>query len=128
MEVVHVDAVLDGVVAVFIGCAVNETGFDAAAGEPHAETIRMMVAADRSSCSLGSGCATEFATPQHEGILEHPARLQVAEQRCDRLICSLGVDGVAELEIRMLVPPIGPIAFWGQQFDETDASLYQTPS
>lgn len=50
VEVVH--DILDSSVADFVGFAVNAAAFDTAAGQPHAESVRVVVAADVSAGAL----------------------------------------------------------------------------
>jgi len=45
VEVVDVYGVFDDVVAEVVGLAMNDAAFDAAAGHPHAEIARVMIAA-----------------------------------------------------------------------------------
>src|SRR5688572_6870520 len=46
LKVVDVDLVFGDVIAEVVGGAVAETGFDAAAGHPDGEGVRVMIAAD----------------------------------------------------------------------------------
>ncbi len=79
LEVVDVDAVLDGGEAELVGLAEGEAGFHAAAGEPHGISIDVVVATDHLA-DLAHRCAAELAAPDHEGGVEEAARLQVADQ------------------------------------------------
>src|SRR5688572_2881670 len=45
VQVVHVNLVLDGVVAIFVGLAEREAALEAAAGEPDGKAVGVMVAA-----------------------------------------------------------------------------------
>ena len=51
LQIVDVDFVLDDAEAQFVGLAVVQAGFHAAAGEPHREAIRIVIAAEESGCS-----------------------------------------------------------------------------
>ena len=64
VEVVHVDLVLRGLVAEFVGRAMGEAGFHAGAGEPDGEAVRVVVAAG--AFFLRVGGAAEFAAPPDE--------------------------------------------------------------
>ena len=80
MQVVNVDNVLDRMPAVLVGGAVDHSAAHAAAGQPHAETKRMMFAAVAFVLplgvkrTLGRRCATELATPQDQRIVAQAAR------------------------------------------------------
>src|SRR5262245_48152898 len=65
VEVVDVDAVFDGLVAEFVGGAVDVAALDAAAGEPHGEAEAVVVA---TLVALGSGGAAEFTAPDHQRL------------------------------------------------------------
>src|SRR5690242_12296535 len=73
VEVVHVDLVLRDVEAQVIAFADGDARLDAAARQPHGESVRMMVAAV--VAPLDHGRAPELAAPDHESIVEHPALL-----------------------------------------------------
>ena len=60
VKVGDVMPVLDGVEAEFIGCAMGKTALNAAAGEPYAEAVGMMVAP---LTALGAGGAAELGAP-----------------------------------------------------------------
>ena len=79
MQVVDVDLVLGDVEAELVGLAEGDAGLDAAAGQPHREGVRMMVAAVRSA--LHHRRAAELAAPDDERVVEQPALLQVLDQR-----------------------------------------------
>ena len=72
LDVVDVHGVFLDVEAEFIGLAVLDAGFDAAAGEPHGECLRVVVAAEASAES-GTGFdhrrASKFAAPDYEGVI-----------------------------------------------------------
>ena len=78
VEVVDVDFVLDCVKAEVVGLAVVDTAFDAAAGEPHGEGVRVVIAAI--SAALGHGGATEFAAEDDEGVFEHAALFEILDE------------------------------------------------
>ena len=70
VEVVDVDFVLLGEVAVVVGGAVGDAALHAAAGHPHGEAFGVVIA---SVAALGGGGAAELATPDDEGVFEEAA-------------------------------------------------------
>src|SRR5439155_14390102 len=86
LEVVDARLPLGDEVAELVGCAEGDAGLDAAARQPDGEAVRVMVAAEelRAAARLVHRGAAELAAPDDQSVLEHPARLQVAEQRGDR--------------------------------------------
>lgn len=66
-EVVHGAFVFGGVVAVFVGGAVDGAAFEAAAGHEDGEAVGVVVA---SGAALGEGGASEFAGPDDDGFVE----------------------------------------------------------
>ena len=70
VQVVNLDLVLDGFVAVIVGGAVDRAAFDAAAGQPDGEAKRVVIAAVG---PLGEGRAAELAGPDDQRRLQQPA-------------------------------------------------------
>ena len=70
LEIMHVDAFVGQVVAEVVGLADADAGLDAAAGHPHGETARVMIAADRffGELALAVTGAAELAAPDHQRI------------------------------------------------------------
>ena len=88
VEVVHVDGVFHDVVGEVVGFAVFETGLDPSACHPHGEAASVMIA---SVVVLGQfplriNGATEFASADHDGVLEQPALLEVTNEGGSRLV------------------------------------------
>ena len=79
---------LDDVVAEVVGLADGHARLDAAAGQPHRERARMVVAAQevRAVARLVHRRAPELAAPDDQRVVEQAALLQVGEQRVDRLV------------------------------------------
>ena len=78
MKTTHVIAVGDCSTTEFIGLAQAYTAFDAASGEPHGETVGVVVAT-RASGVFGSRLTSEFAAPDDEGVFEKTALLEVLD-------------------------------------------------
>ena len=118
VEVVEVDFVFLGVVAVVVGAAVDVAALHAAAGEPHGVTVGVVVAA---VFALGGGGAAEFAAPEDEGVLQEAAAFEVFEEGGDGAVDFDGVFGVAFVEVAVLVPLDFAVAVG--DLDEADAAL-----
>ena len=101
VEVVDVDGVFNGFVAVVVGGAVGEAWFGAAAGHPHGEAFGVVVASVGASAVWG---AAEFSAPDDEGVIEEPVGVEVVEEGGDGLIG--GPTILAEFfgEILVLIP------------------------
>jgi len=63
--------------------------------------------------------ASEFAAPDHQGIVEHAALLEVLDQRGAGLVGLAGLDSDAGRQTAVLVPTLMV------KLDETDAVLGQ---
>src|SRR5262249_62287581 len=106
VDVGHVVALLHRVEADLVGGAVHDAALDAAAGQPGAEALRVVVAA----VALGARRAAELRAPDDQRVLEHAALLEVLEQAGDRLV-HLGRQGaVVALDAGVGVPGPAPPA------------------
>jgi hypothetical protein len=83
VEIVDMNFVFDGGEAKLVGSAVDRSAFDAAAGKPHREAIRIVIT---SVAVLGRRRATELAAPNHERFFQETALLQICQQLGDRPI------------------------------------------
>src|SRR6188508_3027511 len=72
MNIVDVHAVLHGIEAEFVGLADDGAAFNAASGEPHGEGVDVMIPAGGLAV-FTHGCASEFAAPNHQGVVEQAA-------------------------------------------------------
>src|SRR5262245_13612301 len=79
-----------------IGGPMHDAPLDAATTQPAAEGVRPVIAAVGAA-----GPAAEFAAPDHQGVLQHAALLQVLEQAGNR-----SVDGacIANLVVIVRIP------------------------
>src|SRR6266516_2991649 len=77
MQVMHVDLVLDGEVAVLVGLPVPDASLDSSAGQPHRETERVVIAADFLDIAairqLRRGRPAEFASPENQSLVQQPS-------------------------------------------------------
>src|SRR3974377_733022 len=92
MQVMNVNLVFGRFKSEFIGRPMNVAAARAAAGQPHAESVMIVITAiDFSGVGarrweLDRGRAAKFAAPNYQSIFEHTALLEVGQQRADRLI------------------------------------------
>jgi len=70
VEIVDVDRVLHGLAPEIVGLPMDQASADAASGHPDGETLMVVVAA---VVLAAVGGASEFASPEHEGVFEQPA-------------------------------------------------------
>ena len=73
MEVLDVKAVFDGVAAQLVGPADAGSPLDSAAGHPHREAVRVVVAPGPLRV-LGGRLAAELAAPDDQGLVEQAPR------------------------------------------------------
>ena len=81
VEIVNGAAVFDGVVAKLIGFSITHPAAHATACHPHGEPIGVVVASQWAFSLLDGRRSTEFSSPDHQGIIEQSAVLQVGDQR-----------------------------------------------
>ena len=110
VQIMHMHGFLGGGESEFIRRAVNVAALHSAARHPHREAVVVMIAAIdlalvRSGCrQLDRGRSAELSTPDDERIFEHPALLQVLQERADRLIALLREAAMIFLDVIMAVP------------------------
>ena len=76
MQVVNAHSVLDGVHAHLVGLTVDHATLDATTGQPDRKPGGVVVAAPG---PLGRRRPSEFATPDHQCLLEQAAGLEIFE-------------------------------------------------
>ena len=69
MQMLHVEAIGDGRAAQFIGLADTRAALDSAAGHPHRESIRVVIAASALGI-LRRGLASKFAAPDDQRLIQ----------------------------------------------------------
>ena len=87
MDVGDVVPVLDGVETELVGRAVNDAAPDAAAGEPDAEAVDVVVAAVTALRARG---AAELGGEDHERVIQQAALFQILQQAADGAVYLLG--------------------------------------
>ncbi len=123
IQVVDVAGVRRDVVAEVVGFAVRNAPLDAAAGQPHAEVARVMVAAVvfPGQGSLRIDGASEFSAPDHQCAIEQAALLEVGQQGRRRLVGVVTLGRDVARQVAMLVPTAM------QNLDGADATLNHPP-
>ena len=109
VKVGDVASVLDRVEPQFVGGADGLAPLDARAGEPHRETVRIMIAAGLVDPLAGRRPA-ELAAPNDQRLVPQTRPFQVGEECGDGLIGLTGVRGVVFDAIGMAVPGILEVA------------------
>ena len=110
----------------FVGCAVGDAAFDAAAGKPGGEGIGVVVATWLCS-NLGNWQATEFTAADNQCLIEHATLLEVCEQRCNRLIDLGRKAAMVARDIDMPIPALLILRAAAVELDKTDATLDHPP-
>ena len=123
VQVVDVHAAFDGAHAELVRGAVCKTALDAASGHPHGETVVVVVSTGLLGGDVRRGCPAKFSTPQNERLVQHAARLQVRQQRGNRLVALEG--------LRPMIENIGVIVSRDvrchRKLHDADTSLRQPP-
>src|SRR5438552_459261 len=85
VEIVNRDRILGDLITDVIRNTVTEAFLDTRAGEPACEGMLVVVAA---ACAqaLCEGSASKLGAPDHQGVVQHPAGLQILEKTGDRLV------------------------------------------
>src|SRR5207253_1390871 len=83
LQVMDVDRVIDDVEAEVVGGTVGESALDAAAGQPHGEGLRVVVAAEATvegRVRLDHRRPAELAAPDDQRFVEQPPLFQVQDE------------------------------------------------
>ncbi len=83
LQIVKVNAVLSGVVAVVVRATVGGARLDSRTGEEKGHRMRIVIA---SVTTLANRRAAKFCSPQDQRVLQQAARLHVGDQPGDRLV------------------------------------------
>ena len=122
VQVVDMDLVLGGIVTELVGRTVSESRFCTATGQPHRESVRVVIPAVG---PLHARSASEFSTPPDQGVFEQSTGLEIAQQSANRAIDLLGVLGVSTQQVGVLVPLDHGVTV--SHLDKSDAS-FQEPA
>ena len=121
VQVVDVQPLLGRPQTQLVGRADHLAADHAAAGHPHREAERVVVAA---VALLAHRRAAELAAPHHERLVEQAAGLEVGEQRGDGPVDRAAEPGVVGLDALMGIPlGAGPAV----ELHESDAAFDQPP-
>jgi len=109
VEVMHMHRIGGDIEAKLIGAPVTRAAFHAAAREPHGERVLVMIASRLRLLAVAADAlrerrAAKFPGPDHQRVVEHPALLQVGNQRRHRPVCVLAFSRQRIREIRMTIP------------------------
>ena len=74
---------VSGSIVLFVTLAMGHATAHAGAGNPTHERSAVMIAP---IAALAEGHAAEFGVPEYKGVVKESARLQISEQRGDRLV------------------------------------------
>src|SRR6185503_8047784 len=94
------------------------------ARQPGAEPEGMVIAAVP---ALRARRPAEFGGPDHQGVVEQPAPLEILEEAGDRLVDLRTLAGVVLLDGAMGVPAAGAPRRAVVDLDEPHAALHQPP-
>ena len=128
VQVMDVDLILLRPETELVGRSVDVAALCAAAGQPHGEAVRIVVATvlagiRTEGAQLHNRRAPELAAPDHEGVVQHTALLEVGEQSGDRLIALPRQLAVVRLDLGMGIPRLPcPVP----DLDEPNALLEQS--
>ena len=125
VQVVHADRVFGCSKTQFIGSTPGLTAANTTTGQPDRKSPVIVVTAGLwfpVGRQFDGWCASEFATPQDQGIFEHPALFQVGQQGGDGLI-NLGCEiAMSRFDVGVVIPWLtGAVP----ELDITDASFKQ---
>ena len=108
VEVANVDRVSDDVVGEIVGLTVDRATLGTAAGHPHREAARVMVAAVVvfGEPALRVDRAAELAAPDDQRVVQHASLLEIFQQGVTRLIDVLALTGHTTGDIGVVVPVV----------------------
>ena len=88
VHIVYVDRVFNNVVAEIVGRSIGDSTLDPAAGHPHAEVPRVVIATVviARQATLAVNRSAELTAPYDERAIEHASLLEILDQCRDRLV------------------------------------------
>ena len=112
--------------AELVGLAHAHASLDAAAGHPHREPERVVIAAGALGV-LRRRLPAELAPPDHERGVEQARSLEIGEQGRDRLVGVAGVELVVFHEVAVGVPVVVVVGAARIELDEPHTPLHEPP-
>ena len=103
VEVVKVNLILYGVIAVLISFSVLNPGLHATSTEPHCAGVRIVIPA---ITALGNRRTAKFSSPPDKSVFEQSAFFQIRQQGSNRLIDLHRISSMVGPEIPVLVPSV----------------------
>src|SRR6516164_9484904 len=100
MDIMHVNAILDGVETNFVGCTVGDSAFDPAAGEPHREAVWIVVPA---IAAFAHWRTAEFTAPNYKRAVQHSAPLEVLQESGDRFVALAAIAAVIAFDVAVRI-------------------------
>src|SRR5215468_3116433 len=106
LKVKYANRVRDYVVAVIVGLADRNALLHAAAGDPHREIARVMIATviGLGELALAIDRAPEFPAPDDQRVVEQAALFQVLNERRGRLIRAPALERQVARQVAVLIP------------------------
>jgi len=124
VQVVNGERIDNGVRAKLVGFSIRDSAFEAATSHENRIAADMMISASDIVDRTDGGCPSHFASPQHNGLIQKAALMQVCDQRRNGLFCNAGVLFVIHFQMRVLVPwRVVAIEARAGDLDESDTGL-----
>ena len=123
LDIVDVDGVFDDVETEVIGLAEIHTWFDTAPGEPHSESLGMMVAsfaAAQGGTGFNHRSSAELTPPDDECVIEHAPLFEVFNQGGTSFVCLFALIADASFDVAVMIPA-GVV-----DLNETDATFCES--
>lgn len=108
MEVPDVEGVLRDVVTEIVCFPVDGAALGAASRHPHGEAAGMMVSSvvRFAESALAVNGASEFPTPDDQGVLKHASFLEVIDESVTGTVDVLALGGHTAIDIAVMVPVV----------------------
>ena len=126
MEILDVETILDGMGSELVGPSNADAALDPAAGHEHREAVGVVIPTGALAV-LSRWLATELTAPDDQGLIEHPALLEILDQSRDGLVGIAGMDAVVAFEAAVGIPVIIVMRPAGVDLDKANAALDKPP-
>ncbi len=117
------DDAFDRAVTPFVGFAMDVSAFESATGEPHAESVSIVVAAALFAASvvLQNGQPAHFTAPMNDGAIEEAQCPQIVHERSGRAIDGLTIFRQSFDEAAVVIPGLTDV----EHLHEANAALHE---